>query len=317
MKVGNRDNMGIKIIGTGSYLPEKVITNKDLESYLETSDEWIRERTGIGNRHVAEEGKDTVASLGAEAARRAMDMAKVTADDIDLILVASCSSQEHLPCVACQVQEILGAKKVAAFDINAACSGFMIALSVANAYIETGAFKRALVIGSEVLSELVDWNDRGTCILFGDGAGAAVVEKGDGNFHYSLGADGTGGKVLYCNTNEKIQMIGQDVYMFATKVVPIVIRETLEKANLTTDDIDLYILHQANSRIIKTISRNLKVDIEKFPMNMEKVGNISSASIPVLLDEINRQGMLVSGKKYLFAGFGAGLTYGACIVDWA
>jgi len=177
--------------------------------------------------------------------------------------------------------------------------------------------KEGYVIGSEVLSELVDWNDRGTCILFGDGAGAAVVEKGDGNFHYSLGADGTGGKVLYCNTNEKIQMIGQDVYMFATKVVPKVIRETLEKAQLSTEDIDLYILHQANSRIIQTISRNLKVDISKFPMNMEKVGNISSASIPVLLDEINKKGMLESGKKYLFAGFGAGLTYGACIVDWA
>lgn len=308
--------MGIKIIGTGSILPEKVITNRDLESYLDTSDEWIRERTGIANRHVADTAKENVATLGAEAARRAMNMAGITADDIDLILVASCSSQEHLPCVACQVQEIIGAKKVAAFDINAACSGFMIALSVANAYIETGAFKRALVIGSEVLSELVDWNDRGTCILFGDGAGAAVVEKGDGRFEYVLGADGTGGKVLYCNTNEKIQMIGQDVYMFATKTVPVVIREVLEKAEMTTDEIDLYILHQANSRIIKTISRNLKVDIEKFPMNMEHVGNISSASIPVLLDELNQKGLLLKGKKYVFAGFGAGLTYGACALSW-
>lgn len=309
--------MGIKITGTGSYLPEKIITNHDLEQYLDTNDEWIRERTGIGNRHVAKKGEETVASLGSQASLKAIEMAGITAEDIDLILVASCSAQEHLPCVACQVQELLGAKNAAAFDINAACSGFMIALSVANAYLETGAFKRALVIGSEVLSELVDWQDRGTCILFGDGAGAAVVERGEGDFFFSLGADGTGGKVLYCNNNEKIQMIGQDVYMFATKVVPIVIRETLEKASLTTEDIDLYLLHQANSRIIKTISRNLKVDISKFPMNMEKVGNISSASIPVLLDEVNREGRLEAGKRYLFAGFGAGLTYGACIINWA
>ena len=308
--------MSIKIIGTGSAMPEKVVTNNDLANTVETNDEWIRERTGIGARHVSSE-EDTVATLGAKAAMAAIEMAGISAKDIDLILLATCSAEENTPSCACQVQGIIGADNAAAFDIGAACTGFMTALSVADAYIRMGAFKKILVIGSETLSKIVDWTDRGTCILFGDGAGAVVVTEGEGeDMIFSLGADGSKKDALVCKKNGFITMDGKAVYRFATTVVPMCIQDALDKAGLTADQIDTFFLHQANSRIIESIAKKLSQEIAKFPMNLERTGNTSSATIPVLLDEENRKGNIKRGSRLLLSGFGAGLTYGACILNW-
>jgi 3-oxoacyl-[acyl-carrier-protein] synthase-3 len=268
-------------------------------------------------------------------------MAKVDASEVDLIIVATCSPEMLLPCCACQVQDIIGATKATAFDINAACSGFLFALNTAYAYIQMGMYKNALVVGSEVLSKLVDWSDRSTCVLFGDGAGAAFVEAVDGDIvrengrHVGIesmvqGADGTKGMVLSCGERQVsnpyyedkdefspyVYMNGQEVYKFATRQVPACINDALCKANLKADDVDLYVLHQANVRIIESVAKRLKQDISKFPMNLERVGNMSSATIPVLLDELNRGGKINEGDRLVLSGFGAGLTYGASVIVW-
>ena len=308
---------------------------------VETSDEWIRERTGIGERHVSV--GETVVTLGSEAACKALEQAGKRAEEIDLILVATCSPEQYLPCCACQVQAAIGAVNALAFDVNAACSGFLFALNTADAYLRTGLAENALVIGSEVLSKLVDWTDRGTCILFGDGAGAVVVERCEaspGILGRALHSDGTGGGVLQCGARELttpyartsaaktdqkqqtddrehyIQMDGQEVYRFATRRVPQCIEEALADAGLAVPDIDLFVLHQANARIIDAVAKRLHADREKFPTNLERVGNLSSASIPVLLDELHRQGKLHRGDRIVLAGFGAGLTIGACVMTW-
>ncbi len=345
----------IRITGTGSALPGRIVTNKELEQMVETSDEWIRERTGIGERHVSV--GETVVTLASEAAGKALEQAGISAEEISLILVATCSPEQYLPCCACQVQAAIGAVNALAFDVNAACSGFLFALNTADAYLRTGLAKNALVIGSEVLSKLVDWTDRGSCILFGDGAGAVVVEQcrtesraveyGNalaeteekripeaGILGRALHSDGTGGGVLQCGARELatpyagtsaaktdgrenfIQMDGQEVYRFATRRVPQCIEEALSDAGLTVADIDLFVLHQANVRIIDAVAKRLHADREKFPTNLERVGNLSSASIPVLLDELNRQEKLHRGDRIVLAGFGAGLTIGACVMTW-
>lgn len=331
----------IRITGTGSALPERIVTNKELEQMVETSDEWIRERTGIGERHVSV--GETVVTLGSEAACKALEQAGKRAEEIDLILVATCSPEQYLPCCACQVQAAIGAVNALAFDVNAACSGFLFALNTADAYLRTGLAENALVIGSEVLSKLVDWTDRGSCILFGDGAGAVVVERCEaspGILGRALHSDGTGGGVLQCGARELttpyartsaaktdqkqqtddrehyIQMDGQEVYRFATRRVPQCIEEALADAGLAVPDIDLFVLHQANARIIDAVAKRLHADREKFPTNLERVGNLSSASIPVLLDELHRQGKLHRGDRIVLAGFGAGLTIGACVMTW-
>ena len=308
---------------------------------VETSDEWIRERTGIGERHVSV--GETVVTLASEATRKALEQAGKRAEEIDLILVATCSPEQYLPCCACQVQAAVGAVNALAFDVNAACSGFLFALNTADAYLRTGLAENALVIGSEVLSKLVDWTDRGSCILFGDGAGAVVVERCEaspGILGRALHSDGTGGGVLQCGARELttpyartsaaktdqkqqtddrehyIQMDGQEVYRFATRRVPQCIEEALSDAGLAVPDIDLFVLHQANARIIDAVAKRLHADREKFPTNLERVGNLSSASIPVLLDELHRQGKLHRGDRIVLAGFGAGLTIGACVMTW-
>ena len=308
---------------------------------VETSDEWIRERTGIGERHVSV--GETVVTLASEAACKALEQAGKRAEEIDLILVATCSPEQYLPCCACQVQAAIGAVNALAFDVNAACSGFLFALNTADAYLRTGLAENALVIGSEVLSKLVDWTDRGSCILFGDGAGAVVVERCEaspGILGRALHSDGTGGGVLQCGARELttpyartsaaktdqkqqtddrehyIQMDGQEVYRFATRRVPQCIEEALADAGLAVPDIDLFVLHQANARIIDAVAKRLHADREKFPTNLERVGNLSSASIPVLLDELHRQGKLHRGDRIVLAGFGAGLTIGACVMTW-
>ena len=331
----------IRITGTGSALPGRIVTNKELEQMVETSDEWIRERTGIGERHVSV--GETVVTLGSEAACKALEQAGKRAEEIDLILVATCSPEQYLPCCACQVQAAIGAVNALAFDVNAACSGFLFALNTADAYLRTGLAENALVIGSEVLSKLVDWTDRGSCILFGDGAGAVVVERCEaspGILGRALHSDGTGGGVLQCGARELttpyartsaaktdqkqqtddrehyIQMDGQEVYRFATRRVPQCIEEALSDAGLAVPDIDMFVLHQANARIIDAVAKRLHADREKFPTNLERVGNLSSASIPVLLDELHRQGKLHRGDRIVLAGFGAGLTIGACVMTW-
>ena len=331
----------IRITGTGSALPGRIVTNKELEQLVETSDEWIRERTGIAERHVSV--GETVVTLASEAARKALEQAGKRAEEIDLILVATCSPEQYLPCCACQVQAAVGAVNALAFDVNAACSGFLFALNTADAYLRTGLAKNALIIGSEVLSKLVDWTDRGSCILFGDGAGAVVVERCEaspGILGRALHSDGTGGGVLQCGARELttpyartsaaktdqkqqtddrehyIQMDGQEVYRFATRRVPQCIEEALSDAGLAVPDIDMFVLHQANARIIDAVAKRLHADRDKFPTNLERVGNMSSASIPVLLDELNRQRKLHRGDRIVLAGFGAGLTIGACVMTW-
>ena len=331
--------MTIKITGTGSALPEKIVTNFDMAKLVDTSDEWIRERTGISERRIST--KDTVSSLAARACTRALEMAGRDAADVDLILVATCSPELLLPCCACQVQSDIGAKKAVAFDLNAACSGFLFALNTAYAYLQTGLYQNALIVGSEVLSKLIDWTDRSICVLFGDGAGAAFIEASEldevcengrkvGIESMVMGSDGTKGMTLSCaerglanpyveqseEVNPYIYMDGQEVYKFATRQVPACIKDALDTANLTVDEVDLFVLHQANVRIIESVAKRLKADISKFPVNLERVGNMSSATIPVLLDELNRDGKLKKGDRLVLSGFGAGLTYGASVLIW-
>lgn len=331
--------MTIKITGTGSALPEKKVTNFDMAKLVDTSDEWIRERTGIAERRIST--GDTVSSLAAAACAAALTMAGKDAEDVDLILVATCSPELLLPCCACQVQSAIGAHRAVAFDLNAACSGFLFALNTAYAYLQTGLYQNALIVGSEVLSKLIDWEDRSTCVLFGDGAGAAFIEKTGtdevcangrmtGIEGMVMGSDGTKGMVLACAERavsnpyfeEKetikpyVHMDGQEVYKFATRQVPACIKEVLDKTNLTVDDVDLFVLHQANVRIIESVAKRLKADISKFSMNLDRVGNMSSATIPVLLDELNRDGKIKKGDRLVLSGFGAGLTYGASVLVW-
>lgn len=326
--------MKMKITGTGSSLPCEQVSNKKIMEWVETSDEWIQERTGIAGRHIST--GETVPSLAADACKKALDQAGVDAAEVDAILLATCSPEWLLPCAACQVQDMIGAVNAVAFDINAACSGFLFGLTTAQAYIASGMYKKILVVGSEVLSKIMNWEDRTSCILFGDGAGAALVEAVDdsdvsGMISFAQGSDGAKGMVLSCRerllsnplyTEEDsdedfyVHMDGQAVYRFATRQVPDCIKEALDKVDMTVEDIDLFVLHQANARIIEAAAKRLHADIEKFPMNIDRMGNMSSATIPVLLDELNREGRLNRGDKLVLSGFGAGLTYGACVLSW-
>lgn len=320
--------MSIAIKGTGSALPEKIVSNADLAKIVDTNDEWIRERTGIETRHIAT--GDTVASLAVLAAKRALEDAGTKAEDVQIIIVASCSSEMALPCVACQVQNAIGASKAVAFDLNAACSGFLFAMNTVEAYFSAGVYTNALVIGAEVLSNIIDWQDRGTCILFGDGAGATYFEKAEvKSFKFIQYSDGTKGDVLSCeqrngsnafykNTeafSPYVTMDGREVFKFATRKVPEAIMCLLDEAGMQPKDVDCYILHQANLRIIEYISKRMGVDMEKYPHNVERVGNTSSASIPILLDEMRKAGKIMPGMKIIMSGFGAGLTYGAGLLE--
>lgn len=320
--------MTTRIIGTGSCLPKKVLTNAEMETIVETSDEWIKSRTGIEQRHMAIE--ETTTSLAVEAARRALEDAKTQAEEIDLIIVGSVSTDRHFPSTACEVQSAIGAVNATAFDINAACSGFLFGLGIANAYFTSGTFRKALIIGAEVLSKMMNWEDRSTCVLFGDGAGAAVVEKSEeGIISMTQGSDGAKGGVLSCHnrpvnnpfvTNDTAldytSMNGQEVYKFAVRTVPEAISKVLGDAGVSPDEVKYFVLHQANIRIIEAVSKRLGQSMEKFPTNLQKCGNISAASVPILLDEVNKAGMLNKGDKIVLAGFGAGLTWGAALVTW-
>ena len=330
--------MTIRISGTGSALPEKILTNHDLEQMVETSDEWIRERTGIRERHVAD--WDTVASLAADACSKALTDAGKHAEDVDLIIAATCSNEMLLPCTGCQIQSRIGAHHATAFDLNAACAGFLFALQTAQAYIASGIYRNALIVGAEVLSGIIDWSDRSTCVLFGDGEGAVFVEEckeeGRGILSICQGSDGSRGNVLYCrervsgksvgrktgepdpfeSTDTFVHMNGAEVYKFAVRQVPECIEEVLEKAGMNAGEIDHFVLHQANLRIIEAIAKRLGVVSERFPVNLDRVGNTSSAAIPILLDEMNKCGKIKPGDRLVLSGFGAGLTYGACALRW-
>lgn len=319
--------MFVKIKGTGSCLPEKVLDNAAISQLVDTNDEWIQSRTGIKSRHIV--GKETAVSMAAVAAEKALEDAGITAEEIDLLIVSSVSSEQLLPCTACSVQKKLGAVNAAAFDLNAACSGFIVAYQMAAGQIKAGLSKKALLIGVECLSNIVNWKDRGTCILFGDGAGAAVIsveEEGNIEIPSVLHSDGSRGEALTCKnpTGERkdgslegyVAMDGREIYKFAVRQVPAVIDEILEKAEKSVEEIDLFVLHQANRRIVEAIAKRLKQPIEKFPMDMMQNGNMSSASIPVLLDELKQEGKLQPGMKIIVAGFGAGLTWGGMYLEW-
>ncbi|MDE7198045.1 MAG: ketoacyl-ACP synthase III [Lachnospiraceae bacterium] len=321
--------MKTRIIGTGSCLPKTVVTNDDLSKYMDTSDEWISSRTGIKERHIAVE--ETTAGMSVEAAKRAMENANVTAEEIELIILGTVSADYVTPACACEVQAAIGADKAVAFDINAACSGFMFALNIANAYIQAGIYRTALILGAETLSKVVDWQDRSTCVLFGDGAGAAVVRADEtyGLLAFDQGSDGTKGDVLACpgRTNNNplvrtdqtlryVHMDGQEVYKFAVTTVPASLQKTIDEAGLTPEDIDYFALHQANIRIIQSVSKRLHVSDDKFPISLDHCGNISAASVPILLDEMNRGGLLKPGMKVALSGFGGGLTWASAVVEW-
>lgn len=321
--------MGTRIIGTGSCLPATIVTNDDLAKIMDTSDEWISTRTGIRERHLVKE--ETTASMSAEAARRAMENARVPAEEIDLLIVGTLSADHVTPACACEVQAEIGAVNAAAFDINAACAGFMFALNIANAYLQSGVYRTALIIGAETLSKMMDWNDRSTCVLFGDGAGAAVVRSDEkaGLLAFDQGSDGVRGKVLACrnrsNNNplaetskelEYVHMDGQEVYKFAVTAVPHSLQKTIQAAGLTVEDIDYFALHQANIRILQSVAKRLKVSEDKFPISLDHCGNISAASVPILLDEMNRKGMLKPGMKIALSGFGGGLTWASAVIEW-
>ena len=304
-----------KICGTGAYVPPNVMDNNDLSKLVETSDEWIRERTGIVRRHIAD-GENTV-SMAVKSAESALKNANISAEEIDFIIVSTISSNVILPCAACEVQKEIGAVNAVCFDLNAACSGFLFAYNTAQAYIASGIYRTGIVIGAECLSNLIDWKDRGTCILFGDGAGAVVVKAKEGTQPSIIThSDGEKGKALTCEQNDFIHMDGQEVFKFAVKQVPKCICELLEANGLKKEEIHYFILHQANRRIVEAVAKILKIEIEKFPMNLQEYGNTSSASIPILLDEMNQKGLLRKGMKIVIAGFGAGLSWGASLIEW-
>lgn len=320
--------MTTRIIGTGSYLPETIVTNDDLSKIMDTSDEWISSRTGIRERHLVKE--ETTTSMCMEAAKRALADAKLSAEEIDLIIVGTITAEHITPSAACEVQAGIGAQNAIAFDVNAACSGFLFALHIAHSYLQAGIFKNALILGAETLSKIMDWNDRSTCVLFGDGAGAAVVSASDlGVLGFDLGSDGAKGHVLSCRNRENnnplvqnpiaqdyVHMDGQEVYKFAVSTVPKSIEKVLEQAQMTPSDVDYFVLHQANIRIIQSVAKRLKVSEEKFPIGLDHCGNISAGSVPILLDEMNKKGMLKPGDKLVLSGFGAGLTWGTTVLEW-
>ena len=323
--------MSVRILGTGSYLPPKVVTNDDLSRSLDTNDEWIRSHTGIRSRHIAE-ADDCTSSMAAKAARAALDAAGVAPQEIGLIIVAtSTPDYATFPSTACLVQAALGCTESGAYDLQAACAGFVYALEQARCWAKVNKGAKALVIGAETLSRIVDWRDRGSCILFGDGAGAVVVGEveGDGpEAHTALWADGKGASFIYRDGGTRLKpqpgmfpiptlvLQGHDVFAFAVRALAKVTNQLCEKLGTTPSSLDRVFAHQANGRIIEAVARRMKLPIEKFYLNLETTGNTSAASIPIALDEARRKGELKDGMKIVLCGFGAGLTYAGTYLQW-
>jgi len=324
--------MRSRITGTGSHVPAKILTNADLENMVATSDQWIAERTGIRARYVAGPG-EACSDLAVKAARRALDAARISAADLDMILLATCTGDYPLPATACLIQHQLGATKAAACDLGAACCGFVYALSMADAYVKTG-MRHVLVVGSEVMSAITDWTDRNTCVLFGDGAGAAVVSASEGSkgiLSTHLRSDGAlweliavpgGGSRLPPSEQvvaEKlncIKMKGNETFKVAVRTLEEIARETLAANNATVADLDLYVPHQANVRILTAVANRLGLPLEKVMLNLDRYGNTSAASIPIALDEAVRQGRIGDGSLVMLGAFGAGLTWASALIRW-
>lgn len=320
--------MNLKIVGTGSSVPKEVVTNEFITNLVDTTDEFIVSRTGIKERHVAT--NETTVSMAVDASKKALEKAGVSAEELDLIIVTTMSPDNSCPNTACSVQNELGAKRAIAFDLNTACSGFIFAMSIADAYIKTGKFKTVLIVSAELLSKIIDWSERTTCILFGDGSGAAVFKADEtGLIGLKEYSDGAGGKHLFAGnvpinnvlSVEKKEFVypvmnGKEIVNFATSRVPDCIREVLANADTDISEIKYFVLHQANKKIIEGIAQNLGIDMSKFPTNIEKYGNTSSASLPILLDELNRDNMIQPGDKIILAAFGGGLTWAAALVEW-
>ncbi len=322
-----------RITGTGSFAPKKVITNHDLERLVDTSDEWILERTGIKERRIAEKGQST-SDLAYEASKRALKAAGVEAADLDLVIVATMTPDKILPSTSCLLQEMIGAKKAAAFDIYAACSGFIYGMSVANAFIRSETYKNILLVGAEVLSRFTDWEDRTTCILFGDGAGAAVIQRHSGKrgiLSTHLHSEGSLGDLIHVpgggaqhpashDTIRKrmhfIKMKGNETFKAAVRSLEGVVQETLEYNKVKPEDIDYLVPHQANLRIIQAMAQRLNMPMEKVVLTLPKYGNTSAASIPMALDEAVRDGRIKENHLLLFEAFGGGLTWASALVRW-
>lgn len=310
--------MGIGVIGTGHYLPTKVLTNKDLEKIVDTSDEWIRTRTGIEERRIAEDDINT-SDMAFYAAEEALKDADLTADEIDLILVATVTPDTAFPSVAAIIQNRLGASHAAAMDISAACSGFMYGMVTAKQFIETKAYKHILVVGVEKLSKITDWTDRNTCILFGDGAGAAIlgeVSEGKGILSFELGADGSGGNNLYQDEKGHLVQNGREVFKFAVRQMPESVINVVEKAGIEKDEVDFLIPHQANIRIMGAARQRLGISEEKMAQSIKNYGNTSAASIGIALSEEAKNGKIKDNDLIVLVGFGGGLTWGAIVMRW-
>jgi len=322
-----------RIVGTGSYLPEKVLTNEELEKIVDTTDEWILTRTGIRERRITANGQAS-STLATNAARRALEMAGVSPEELDIIVVGTVTPDMFFPSVGCLVQDALGAKKAVAFDLSAGCSGFVYGLSVADNFLKNGQYKKALVVGTENLSKVTDYQDRGTCVLLGDGSGAVVLvaEEGhqgilsthlhsDGSYKDLLFQPGGGSRVppTHESIDERLhylKMDGNKLFKIAVKSLEDVVLEAIAHNNIKDSDIDLLIPHQANLRIIQAIAKRLNLPEEKVFVNIHKYGNTSSASIPIALDEANRAGRIQEDNLLLLNAFGAGLTWGSALVRW-
>lgn len=321
------------VTGWGMAVPERVMTNEEIAEFVDTSDEWIVSRTGIRERHIAAKDEST-STLATRAAFRALDRTNLDPPDLELVIVASATPDHLFPATACLVQDHLGAVNAGAFDLSAACSGFIFALNMAAQAIRTGSIDNALVIGSETLSRFIDWNDRGTCILFGDGAGAFILQASEspgGVLSAVMRSDGSGGDLLSIpaggsrmpatletvhKNQHAIHMNGREVFRFATRVMADATREVAEKAGMQVDKLDLVVPHQANRRIIEAAARGLNLPIERFMINLDRYGNTSSASIPIAMCEALECGRLKQGDNVVMVGFGAGLTWGALAMQW-
>lgn len=322
---------GIIIKGIGAYTPSKIVTNDDLSKIVETSDEWIRSRTGIKERRISQ-GEYT-SYMGIKASEKAIELANLQREDIDLIVFSTCTPDMFIPSSACIVQKEMGLKNAVAFDLNAACSGFVYGVDVARSLMKTNNYKNALVIGSENLSKVINWEDRKTCVLFADGAAAVVLSKSESegiidSICKSYGDNGEflsiGGREIKNPFMDKsiskyqyLDMDGSEIFKFATSSVISSIKDILQKNNMTIDDIDYIVPHQANVRIIEYVAKKLKTSMDKFYMNIDTYGNTSSASIPLALNEMYNKGILQKGQNLLLVGFGGGLTYGSCLIKWS
>lgn len=330
----NTSKIPVAIAGTGSYLPERIMTNKDLESIVETTEEWITSRTGIKERRIAAEGENT-SDLATAAAKNALENAGIDAADIDLIIVGTITPDTLTPATACYVQHNLGATSALAFDVSAACSGFLYAMEIAQRMISDGAFKNALIIGAEKLSSFTNWSDRNTCVLFGDGAGAAVLTRGSENtgriLATEIGTDGSKASILNipgggsaCPTTKEnadqklasLAMQGKEVFKHAVNAMKRSAEAVIEEAGLSADNIKLVIPHQANLRIIDAIADRLTIPNEKVFVNLHKYGNTSAAAVAIALDEAHREGKFERGDNIVLVGFGAGLTWAAIAIEW-